>query len=197
MTLTNDEVYALTAYILNINEIEIDGKLIEEEFVLSRENFTKIHLPNEDGFEPKIRGKKGQENARAYYNDPKNFGGQKTRCMKNCFDGEAVIQRIGHPIDTYLPPMSTEKKLPEVEEETGVDPKVKKAYDASCAMCHATDSMGAPMTGDKKAWTATLKKGLDKVYHNAINGVNGMPPKGGNMSLSDDEVKAIVDLMIK
>lgn len=197
MTLTNDEVYALTAYILNINEIEIDGKLIEEEFVLTRDNFTKIHLPNEDGFEPKIRGEKGQENARAYFNNPKNFGAITTRCMKNCFDGEPVIARIGHPIDAYLPPMSIEKKLPEVEEGSDVDPKVKKAYDASCAMCHATDSMGAPMAGDRKTWDATLKKGLDKVYDNAINGINGMPPKGGNMSLSDDEVKAIVDLMIK
>jgi len=197
MTLTNDEVYALTAYILSINEIEIDGKLIEDEFVLNRDNFTKIHLPNEDGFEPKIRGKKGLENARAYYNNPKNFGGQKTRCMKNCFDGKPVISRIIHPIDTYLPPMSIKKDLPKVKEDSNVDSKAKKTYEASCAMCHATDSMGAPMKGDKKVWTARLKKGLDKVYANAINGINGMPPKGGNMSLSDDEVKAIVDFMSK
>lgn len=43
---------------------------------------------------------------------------------------------------------------------------------------------------------ATLKQGLDKVYENTINGKGGMPPKGGS-SLSDDEVKVIVDYMIE
>ena len=55
--------------------------------------------------------------------------------------------------------------------------------------------MGAPAVGDKKAWAATLKKGIDKVYHNAIHGINGMPPKGGT-SLEDAKVKAVVDYMV-
>jgi cytochrome c5 len=40
-----------------------------------------------------------------------------------------------------------------------------------------------------------LKKGVDKVYHNAIHGINGMPPKGGT-TLDDAAVKAVVDYMI-
>ncbi len=42
--LSDDEIYAVTAYLLYSND------LVGDDFVLSRENFTSIHLPNEDGF---------------------------------------------------------------------------------------------------------------------------------------------------
>ena len=57
--------------------------------------------------------------------------------------------------------------------------------------------MGAPAVGDKAAWAAALEKGIDQVYHNAINGKGGMPPKGGAMDLSDEKVKEVVDYMIE
>ena len=44
-SLTADETYALTAYLLYLNDIVTD-----EDFVLSRDNFTEIHLPNEGNF---------------------------------------------------------------------------------------------------------------------------------------------------
>lgn len=43
-SLTDDGAYALTAYILYLNDI------VDEDFVLSRENFTELRLPNEAGF---------------------------------------------------------------------------------------------------------------------------------------------------
>lgn len=43
-SLTDDEVYALTAYILNLNDI------VDEDFVLSNGNFAGVRLPNEDNF---------------------------------------------------------------------------------------------------------------------------------------------------
>ena len=62
-------------------------------------------------------------------------------------------------------------------------------------MCHGSDAMGAPVVGDKKAWDAVLKKGIDAVYTNGIKGINGMPPKGGT-SLDDKAFKEVVDYMI-
>jgi cytochrome c5 len=67
---------------------------------------------------------------------------------------------------------------------------------ASCAACHASGVLSAPITGDAGQWAARLAKGTETLYSNAINGINAMPARGGNASLSDDDVKAIVDYMI-
>lgn len=195
LSLTDDEVYALCAYTLAINEMKIDGEELDDEYELDREKFMKVVMPNKDGFEPKIDGPKGPDNARAYFADTKNYG-NGTRCMKDCFEGKPVLARIqGAGISDYLPPISTKRELPPKEEGTGAEHPGKKSYEAACAVCHTTDAMGAPAVGDKKAWEAVLKKGLDTVNHNAIHGIGGMPPKGGT-SLSDDEMKEIVDYMI-
>lgn len=70
-------------------------------------------------------------------------------------------------------------------------------YNKTCKMCHATGLMGAPKTGDQTAWADRIAKGVDTLYNNAINGFGQMKPKGGKKSLSDDEVKAAVDYMVK
>ena len=197
MSLSNDEVYGLVAYILSINEITIDGEELDDDFVLNKENFSKIVMPNKDGFIPKIDGKDGLDNVRKFYDNPKNFGGNKERCMKDCFDGEPVIARIqGVGISDYNPPLSSKKEKPAVKENSGSEHPGKKTYESSCAVCHATDAMGAPPVGDKKAWESVLKKGIDKVYANGISGINGMPPKGGT-SLDDAKFKEVVDYMIE
>jgi cytochrome c len=196
LSLTDDEVYALCAYIISINELKIDGEELDDEYELNREKFLKLVMPNKDGFEPKIDGKNGVENARKYFNDFSNYG-NGTRCMKNCFDGEPKLSRIqGAGISDYEPPLSNKKELPAKKEGAGSEHPGKKAYEASCSVCHATDAMGAPMVGNKKAWEAVMKKGIDNVYNNAIHGINGMPPKGGT-SLADEKIKEIVDYMIE
>ncbi|MBY8977678.1 cytochrome c [Rhodobacteraceae bacterium NNCM2] len=43
-SLSHDEVYAITAYLLYAND------LVDDEFELSRENFTEVRLPNEENF---------------------------------------------------------------------------------------------------------------------------------------------------
>ncbi len=76
----------------------------------------------------------------------------------------------------------------------------KAVYEASCAVCHVAGVAGAPKLGDKAAWKDRLAQGKDKLYEHAIKGFQGkvgfMPAKGGNMSLSDDAVKACVDYMV-
>ena len=65
-----------------------------------------------------------------------------------------------------------------------------------CAACHATGAAGAPVVGDAAAWGTRLAGGIDAVVSNAINGKGAMPPKGGSMHLSDDEIRAIVQYMV-
>jgi len=199
-SLTNNEIYAITAYLLSVNEIKIDGKEIDDEFILSNKNFVKITMPNEKGFYPNIDGKDGIENVRKFFSERKKNIGAGTRCMKNCKDPgmegkEAEVMKIGNEITAVVPPYSTVRDLP-VEKEGGSISKAEKLYDTSCKLCHASDNMGAPKVGDADAWTAVMKKGMDKVLVNAIKGTGGMPPKGGNMDLSDADIKEIVDYMV-
>lgn len=195
MSLTDDEVYALSAYMLSINEMTIDGEELDDEYELDREKFLKIKMPNKDGFVPNIDGPKGTDNMRDYMSNPKNYG-NGTRCMKNCFEGEPILAKIQTEIKEFSPPLSTVRELPKADASAAPASEGAKIYEASCAVCHATDAMGAPAVGDKKAWEAVLKKGIDSVYKNAIGGINAMPPKGGNANLTDDQLKATVDFMI-
>ena len=79
---------------------------------------------------------------------------------------------------------------------SGNDAKGKSVYDASCAACHAAGVAGAPKPGDKAAWAQRLKTGKDTLYASVIKGKNAMPPKGGNPSLTDDDIKAAVDYLM-
>lgn len=73
----------------------------------------------------------------------------------------------------------------------------QSVYTKNCISCHASGVMGAPKVGDKAAWSGLIAEGVDKLTHNAINGKGRMPPKGGNMKLTDEEVKAAVAYMME
>lgn len=70
----------------------------------------------------------------------------------------------------------------------------------SCAMCHQTPGIGAPLIGNKAEWAERVTQGTPLLYEHAIKGYQGkkgvMPPKGANPALSDAEVKAAVDFML-
>lgn len=74
-SLTPDETYALTAYILQLND------LVKDDFVLSRENFGSVKLPNEANFFDDDR-----EKAEKHFWKPKP-------CMTNC---KAEVHVTGH-----------------------------------------------------------------------------------------------------
>jgi cytochrome c5 len=69
-------------------------------------------------------------------------------------------------------------------------------YDETCHVCHATGLAGSPKYGDKAAWAPRIATGVDALYNAALHGLRAMPPKGGNASLSDAQVKAAVDYMV-
>ena len=69
---------------------------------------------------------------------------------------------------------------------------------SACMACHASGAMDAPVTGDNDAWASLYEdKGLDELVHNAINGIRGMPARGGDSSLSDEEVRNAVVYMLE
>lgn len=73
-------------------------------------------------------------------------------------------------------------------------------YSQTCAACHAAGIAGAPKLGDKADWGPRIAQGTDVLYTHALQGFTGkkgtMPPKGGNTTIADADVKAAVDYMV-
>jgi len=77
----------------------------------------------------------------------------------------------------------------------------KQVYDGLCFSCHGTGLPNIPQVGKVEDWTDRIANGNALLYERAIIGFTGasgmvMPAKGGNTSLSDDEVRHAVDYMI-
>lgn len=72
-SLEPDQVYAITAYLLHMND------LVDADFELSKENFTSVRLPNEANFTDDVRP-----------DTPVLSAGQEP-CMENCKEGEVKI----------------------------------------------------------------------------------------------------------
>ncbi len=199
-SLTNSETYALTAYLLYENGVKVNGESIDEDFVMDREKLMAVKMPNEKGFYPVVdtpeNPKQGVQNVKNFLSDLSNVG-TGTRCMSDCIKGEVPVLRIKSEMNNFHPAPSTQRSLPPVEEGSGAVHPGFAGYEASCSACHSNEAIGAPVVGNKEAWANVIEKGIDSVYHNGINGINAMPPKGGNMDLSDDQVKMIIDYMIE
>ena len=69
-----------------------------------------------------------------------------------------------------------------------VDKSGEEVVTGVCSMCHTAGLMNAPKIGDKAAWAPRIAQGYDTLVKNAINGIRSMPAKGGNATLSDNEV---------
>ncbi len=66
-----------------------------------------------------------------------------------------------------------------------------------CGACHGTGAAGAPKIGDKAAWGPRIAQGMSVLLASATNGKNAMPARGGNPAITDDELKAAVEYLVK
>jgi cytochrome c5 len=75
--------------------------------------------------------------------------------------------------------------------------KGQQVYNNLCTVCHTSGMFGAPKLGEKTVWkTRFARGGMDTLIEHSINGYNSMPAKGGDTSLSDEEVKNAVAFII-
>lgn len=81
-SLSDDEVYALTAYVLYLNDVVTD-----EEFELSNENFASVKLPNEPNFVPDDR-----------LSEP-HYVDKSEPCMADCIPGAPQISMHAAVLD--------------------------------------------------------------------------------------------------
>lgn len=71
-------------------------------------------------------------------------------------------------------------------------------YTSLCAGCHTSGAAGAPKMV-RADWAARIAQGKETLHKHAIEGFNNvgvMPARGGNPSLTDEQVIATVDWMI-
>jgi len=68
----------------------------------------------------------------------------------------------------------------------------EEVYKAVCLMCHQAGILNAPKLGDVQTWTPRIAQGYETLVQHAIKGIRSMPAKGGNASLSDNEVASAV-----
>ncbi|HPQ97653.1 MAG TPA: c-type cytochrome, partial [Thiolinea sp.] len=79
-----------------------------------------------------------------------------------------------------------------------IAPKVRSGQEifaATCTACHTSGVLGAPKL-DQADWTARIGNGLQGLMNSALQGKGQMPARGGNPSLTDEEVQAAVNYML-
>jgi len=117
----------------------------------------------------------------------------------------AVAARIRPFGQVYLP--GEERTAGEPTVQTAAEPPPVAAtmtgpqvYNAACLACHGAGIGGAPVFGNAEAWAPRIAQGVDVLKGHAINGFQGssgyMPPKGGRVDLSDDEIGSAVEYMV-
>lgn len=138
-SLTDDETYAITAYILYLNW------LVEDDFVLSRDNFLDVEMPNADGF----------------FDDPRPDIPQVADgpvCMTDC--KEVVAITMTATVLDVTPDDGTSDAAPAeaeaaVEAPAGPDPELMARGEdvfRACSACHqigdgARNVVGPILTG--------------------------------------------------
>lgn len=68
-------------------------------------------------------------------------------------------------------------------------------YERACASCHISGAAGAPLMVASD-WVGRVEKGMDTLVANAINGIGAMPPRGGRMDLTDEQIEVSVAFML-
>ncbi len=75
-----------------------------------------------------------------------------------------------------------------------------QVYNQACLACHGAGVGGAPVIGDTAAWAGRIAQGKEILTERVISGFTGsagyMPPKGGRVDLSDEEIISAMNYMV-
>ena len=76
-----------------------------------------------------------------------------------------------------------------------------QVYNQACVACHGAGIGGAPTVGQSADWGTRVAQGPKVLQDHVINGFQGdagyMPPKGGRIDLSDQEIISAMDYMLE
>ncbi len=72
----------------------------------------------------------------------------------------------------------------------------EQVYNGLCMTCHDAGVADAPIPGSDQMAQRLIEKGIETLVTNAINGINVMPPRGGDPGLTDEQIRAAVEFML-
>lgn len=125
-TLSDDDVYAIVAYILYSND------LIEDDFVLSKDSFFDVEMPNASGF---IIDDRAETEYAQWSDEP---------CMENCKDAVEVTMRA-----MVLDVTPQEEGAPEAVEDAAVEATEGSAVEEAPAVVEAAFDPELAAQGEK------------------------------------------------
>ncbi len=201
-TLTNDEVYALTAYVLNLNDIVPAGTMLD------RASLPKVHMPNRDGFttEHGFLRRDGKP-------DTANVA-----CMRDCVQTVRLTSEIpDYARDSHgnLTELRGDRKAAQgASAQTAVAPAVAFAGGggidiarrSGCMACHnLTTAIVGPAfrdvaqryraEGSATASPETSAKLVNKVRSGG-SGIWGAVPMPAQSQLSEPDARSVVDWIL-
>ncbi|WP_299029681.1 c-type cytochrome [uncultured Sulfitobacter sp.] len=129
-TLSDDETYAIVAYILYSND------LIDDDFVLSKDTFFDVEMPNADGF---IVDNRAETEYAIWSGEP---------CMENCKDRPVKVTMRAMVLDVTPQEESTEEAAAEPEQEAVVAEAAPVAEEAPAEPVVVAASFDAALAAD-------------------------------------------------
>lgn len=75
-------------------------------------------------------------------------------------------------------------------------PNGKDVFLQNCAKCHVNGVAQAPRISSHSEWEPRLQSGRQSLMNSVLRGKDGMPPKGGNASITDEEAVAAMDYIV-
>ncbi|MFT4649947.1 MAG: cytochrome c2 [Polaribacter sp.] len=115
-SLSNDEVYAMTAYILYSNDV------IEEDFELNRNTLALVEMPNRNGF----------------IEDGRPDAPTTAPCMTNCLSKKPVVTGRARQVNV-TPDEEVASVTSSNSDSTDVDAARGKTVFTQCIACHSVD----------------------------------------------------------
>ena len=76
-----------------------------------------------------------------------------------------------------------------VRQSKFITKRVRRVIRLACSVLRAK--------GNADDWTDRLAQGMDVLLEHSINGFNAMPPRGGCMNCTDEEIEAAIEYMIE
>lgn len=106
-----------------------------------------------------------------------------------------LVAAASAPTPAPTPAPAASSAAAPVQEAT-VNPAGEKLYKTTCFACHGGGIAGAPKFGSKADWDKYTSAGEDAMVQVALSGKGAMPPKGGAVNASDDDIRAAVRYMV-